>query len=66
VNFSDELLEAYPGAKVILTNRDLDKWLHSIFQTYHRVLQSQVFRIAAILDPVNHPFPRSMKSPSLT
>ncbi|KAF8864537.1 hypothetical protein BDZ45DRAFT_613594 [Acephala macrosclerotiorum] len=51
VNFSDELLEAYPNAKVILTNRDPDKWLHSIFQTYHRVLQSQVFRIAAVLDP---------------
>ncbi|RDW64652.1 hypothetical protein BP6252_10303 [Coleophoma cylindrospora] len=51
VNFSDELVETYPSAKVILTNRDPEKWLHSIFQTYHRVLQSKVFRIAAVLDP---------------
>lgn len=55
VNFSDELLKAYPDARVVLTNRAPEKWLHSIFQTYHRALLAQSFRIAAIVDPVRIP-----------
>ncbi|KAJ6019381.1 hypothetical protein N7522_001448 [Penicillium canescens] len=51
VNFSDELLATYPDAKVILTNRNPEKWLHSIFRTYHRVLENKGFRVAAVFDP---------------
>jgi hypothetical protein len=53
VNLSDELIAAYPDAKVILTNRDPEKWLHSIFQMYHRVLESRTFKIASVVDMVN-------------
>jgi hypothetical protein len=52
VNFSDELLAMYPEAKVVLTNRDPEKWLDSLFRTYHRVLENPGFRVAAVLDPV--------------
>jgi hypothetical protein len=52
VNFSDELIAAYPEAKVILTNRDPDKWLDSIFRTYHRTLESPTFKVAAAADQV--------------
>ncbi|KAI4257310.1 MAG: hypothetical protein L6R42_005754, partial [Xanthoria sp. 1 TBL-2021] len=34
VLFSDELLTAFPHAKVILTNRDPDRWLQSIEKLY--------------------------------
>lgn len=33
INFSDELLAAYPDAKVILTVRDADEWMDSIKAT---------------------------------
>jgi hypothetical protein len=51
VNFSDELLATYPGAKVILTTRDPEKWLDSVFRTYHRVLDNRWFRFATVVDP---------------
>ena len=53
VNFSDELIEAYPEAKVILTNRDPDKWVESIFRTYHRALENPTFRVTAVVDKVS-------------
>jgi len=36
--FVDELIAAYPNAKVILTNRDPDKWLASILSTIYVIL----------------------------
>lgn len=57
VNFASELVAAYPTAKVILTKRDPDKWLKSIFHTYHRILTCKYFQLAAVLDPVLHPHP---------
>ncbi|KAK4494804.1 hypothetical protein PRZ48_014160 [Zasmidium cellare] len=51
VNFSDELLAAYPNAKVILSKRDPERWLESIQRSYHAVIESRVFRIAAAIDP---------------
>ncbi|KAL9533749.1 Ava biosynthesis cluster protein [Sphaerulina musiva] len=50
VNFSDELIAAYPGAKVVLSTRNPERWLESMVRSYHAVLESPVFRIASILD----------------
>jgi len=35
--FVDELLAAYPSAKVILTNRNVDTWLESMNKTFYVV-----------------------------
>ncbi|MCJ1307109.1 hypothetical protein MMC25_000755 [Agyrium rufum] len=47
--FGPELIAAYPDAKVILTNRDVDKWHHSImttvFQAHHHPLLPVLFFI---------------------
>ena len=37
--FVEELVEAYPEAKVILTNRDVDSWLNSMDQTGGHILR---------------------------
>lgn len=50
VNFSSELIAAYPEAKVILSKRDPDKWLESIQRSYHAVIESPAFRMAAVVD----------------
>jgi len=42
VNFSKELLEAFPNAKVVLTQRDPDKWLDSIDNSIHRILNWKI------------------------
>lgn len=55
VNFSDELIAAYPGAKVVLSTRNPERWLESMVRSYHAVLVSPVFRIASILDLVSIP-----------
>lgn len=47
----DELLAAYPKAKVILTNGDPDKWLLSMEKTFY-VLLSWKWDILFPLDPV--------------
>jgi len=54
--FADELIPAYPKAKVILSNRDPDKWLGSMESSYYRVLTSadfKWFRAVAALDLVS-------------
>src|SRR5208282_1324472 len=38
IMFVDELVAAYPNAKVVLTNRDPDKWLVSILNTIYVIL----------------------------
>jgi hypothetical protein len=38
IMFVDELIAAYPNAKVVLTNRDPDKWLVSILGTIYVIL----------------------------
>lgn len=53
--FSDELIAAYPDAKVILTNRDPDKWLASMETAYYKILASpdwKWFRALSALDLV--------------
>lgn len=39
IMFVDELLEAYPDAKVILTNRDVDSWAKSMDNTFFKVTE---------------------------
>ena len=52
VNFSDELLAAYPNAKVVLTTRDPDKWLASMHSSFHRVLDAPSWNVIAAFDTV--------------
>ncbi|KAJ7891152.1 hypothetical protein B0H13DRAFT_1625970 [Mycena leptocephala] len=49
--FAEDLVAAYPDAKVILTNRDSDKWWTSLTQSIGAVAGSRRYRLAAILDP---------------
>jgi hypothetical protein len=51
--FVDELLEMYPDAKVILTNRDIDSWHNSMNQTFFRVLGWKSLPFIVNLDPVS-------------
>lgn len=37
-NFADELMLAYPKAKVILTTRDADSWVRSMESCYYKIL----------------------------
>ena len=52
--FVDELVTAYPEAKVILTNRDVDSWLRSMNNTFYAVLGWPSMNLLAVLDPVIH------------
>lgn len=38
IAFAEELIEAYPEAKIVITTRDAEKWLHSMQTTAGRVL----------------------------
>ncbi|TGO61643.1 hypothetical protein BOTNAR_0126g00150 [Botryotinia narcissicola] len=40
VNFSEELLIAYPDAKVILITRDPDKWIASVERSIYAIIYS--------------------------
>ena len=50
--FVDELLAAYPNAKVILTERDTESWLVSIQNTFYVLLSWKSFYYLAPLGPV--------------
>lgn len=50
VLFSEELLAAYPDAKVILTERDVDSWVRSMQASYYKVLMSRGMQIMKSLD----------------
>ncbi|CAL8574626.1 hypothetical protein XPA_000580 [Xanthoria parietina] len=50
VLFSDELLTAFPHAKVILTNRDPDRWLQSIEKLYS-IIRWKSMNLLARLEP---------------
>lgn len=49
--FTDELLAAYPNAKVVLTMRDPDKWVESIYKTLY-VMERWRWEWVCWLDPV--------------
>ena len=50
--FIDELLTAYPNAKVILTQRDVDSWLISMDKTILELLSWKSFYYLAPFEPV--------------
>lgn len=50
--FIDELLKAYPGAKVILTNRDVDEWIPSMNNTFYEILGWSSWQYLTPYDPV--------------
>ena len=52
MNFSDELLAAYPDAKVVLTTRDVDKWLPSMERSYYKILAWKWWMALAAVDNV--------------
>lgn len=50
--FVDELLAAYPNAKVVLTERDTESWLVSMNNTFYEVLSWKSFYYLSPLGPV--------------
>ena len=48
--FAEELLTAYPDAKVILTWRDPDSWVASMQRSYYAVLKSRGAKVMRVLD----------------
>ena len=50
--FVDELLAAYPNAKVILTERDTESWLVSMENSFYVLLSWKSFYYLAPLGPV--------------
>ncbi|KAJ8059406.1 hypothetical protein OCU04_012353 [Sclerotinia nivalis] len=56
VNFSEELLKAYPDAKVILTTRDSDKWVESVERSIYAVVHSRLWPVLSIVLPEAIPF----------
>lgn len=53
--FLDELLAAYPNAKVVITHRDVDSWLRSMERTILRLLSWKSFNYIAPFEPVGIP-----------
>ncbi|KAJ7161892.1 P-loop containing nucleoside triphosphate hydrolase protein [Mycena crocata] len=51
IMFSEELIAAYPDAKVILTNRDPEKWWKSYSEALQPIWRSRKVAFAAWLDP---------------
>ena len=49
--FIDELLSAYPNAKVILTTRNRAAWLHSMQRFILEILSWRSMRLLSYLDP---------------
>ncbi|KAF7952799.1 hypothetical protein EAE96_006025 [Botrytis aclada] len=56
VDFSEELLTAYPTAKVILTTRDPDQWIESVERSIYAVLDSRMWPLLKTLLPQALPF----------
>jgi Sulfotransferase domain len=51
VLFAEELIAAYPDAKIILTNRNVDSWYKSCSKTVFRVTSNPAVRVLKHLDP---------------
>ncbi|KAJ7854674.1 P-loop containing nucleoside triphosphate hydrolase protein [Mycena olivaceomarginata] len=49
--FADELITAYPEAKVVLTNRDPAKWWKSYTESLQTMYRSKRVRVAGWFDP---------------
>ncbi|KAK7990015.1 hypothetical protein PG989_010330 [Apiospora arundinis] len=59
--FAEELIEAYPEAKVILTVRDVDKWKQSLTQSVDSTRDWKSFDCLAPFDPIWGPWWRFHK-----
>ncbi|KAI1248135.1 hypothetical protein MGN70_010384 [Eutypa lata] len=51
IAFSEDLLAAYPEAKVILPGRDVDSWHASVLKTVYWRVTDVELRVASYLDP---------------
>ena len=63
VNFADELLSAYPDAKVVLTTRDVDRWLPSMERSYYKILAWKWWMALAAVDDVSPVFDFTYTAP---
>lgn len=61
IMFVDELLAAYPTAKVILTNRDVDSWIVSMRKTFYVVTQWKTMPFWVKYDKARYTQDRSFK-----
>jgi hypothetical protein len=50
-NFPEELMKAYPNAKVVLTTRDPKSWLRSMEVSYYTILGWRIWPLLRWLDP---------------
>lgn len=53
VLFADELLKAYPEAKVVLTERDVEGWIKSMQGSFVKVLSYRTWSFLRIFDAVS-------------
>ncbi|CAG8972291.1 hypothetical protein HYALB_00001690 [Hymenoscyphus albidus] len=53
INFSKELIEQFPNAKVILTHRDPQAWIKSVNNTILHVLSWRIWPVIKYIEP-NH------------
>lgn len=52
--FADELIAAYPSAKVVLNTRDPDKWLVSMEKTFYILINWTAVDFLGLFDPVKN------------
>lgn len=67
--FPEEMIAAYPDAKFIHVERDINKWLksmHNVFTTVDPILRSPIMRIIALYDPFIKSFLRMQKTMGAT
>jgi len=50
-NFAEELIAAYPDAKIILTTRDPDSWVRSMNSCYYQILDMLSWNPIVYLEP---------------
>jgi Sulfotransferase domain len=51
-NLAEELLRAYPNAKVVLNTRDVDRWLASMETSYYDILAWKPLQILSAIETV--------------
>jgi len=52
VNFSDELVAAFPKAKVVLTQREPNAWIKSVESIIYYILNWKIWRLVTYFEPV--------------
>jgi Sulfotransferase domain len=61
--FADELMAAYPNAKVVLNTRDPDKWLASMEKTFYVLISWKSMDFLGPWDPVRVTHKRALWVP---